>query len=1213
MARVNVPPDNEGGSSRDSSNRSKRQKQYQEALSYEAAFQKKKQELIRSASVKQRQEELKNLDKLYSEEMIKAKRNAKTNEDLERDLAKIKAKMLSDYEKKSAALQEELRKKEYEAHTFATSCALKSINTQNVHERARTAAILADQQKIQNKKLQAAKKIQLEELRASKELATTDAERERISEEIRRIKQETGNAAKLEAKYREDANKYSEAAKRVDFQRLGASEKLAKKEQELADLRNSMQSEVSSVDSEIAAKKMDLEASSGKPRKSASISKEISKLEGKRQEIVNKYEPKISEISNSIEGPGGYREQANSKGTLVSSSNVESEETSVSAEFVKYLVDILSCLTNFNSAFHTYASSIGSRSSGVDTASEISTSKASAVTADSDLVSGLRDLVDKATTDDAVLRSELYSKIDSLVTMGAEQAASNAISRADEESNKDEAASKMSRVRDLRDMVSDANIEKTKEDHVASKKADIELRKAEAAVRKAQHEAERGDKALMKDAALSKAVAVMQNSLAALEDMCKTIDNNINSYFQYQAEMNARLQGTDLDYEDILKTLTNNLGMSMLVRQQDYIENIKKIVDAGIMHNTETRAFLATVSDKIANTFDVFDANLLKLVKLQQNDSTAARLGLESQLNKLLNSYFSDSSYLSDGTHDNVTSAILQASSMLSNEMSLEFEYMVHKWLGALYSMGVDSSTLTSIAKGLNSLGTGNVTDLSGNESLQALLAMSANKGGESYADILTNGLNAESTNNLLKGMIEYLMEIASNTDNNQVVKSAYSDLFGLNISDLRAVINLTKDDIESLSMLSTSYSKSVQETQDELSEVIKRTHMSVALQNLFDNALLGASLDIGKNPVSYGMWKTLNVIEGLTGGIALPFINVFGSGFDLNTTVTQLAKSGMAGLAMMSNLIGALGSGGLSTGMDINEWNNVEMTARGSANKFLATGTESGFSSSTRLDYAGSGSTDDVKTTEMSDAADSADEDKEIVNKNQQDTEDVPLKTMENTLGIWQSVADGEDTIYKQAVVTNELLQTISDRLVDVPDINSLLAPNRVFLSSYLDSSSGMSYDFDRGFMSVDLSKMGGASVKSKVSDSLKNAKLSEFDGDIWEIIAEGNINNVSNMSLRNLVPTLMAADDVKEYAKIQQLNKIIFPEYVRATIDGYSASAKEYNEGLINKLLAKAGYDVNSTSNIDEESVHPIVRQLIAWLEDPTTVLRVEKSSIF
>jgi hypothetical protein len=46
------------------------------------------------------------------------------------------------------------------------------------------------------------------------------------------------------------------------------------------------------------------------------------------------------------------------------------------------------------------------------------------------------------------------------------------------------------------------------------------------------------------------------------------------------------------------------------------------------------------MTDKLVTTFNAFDSNLLAIIRLQQADSTAARLGMEAILTKNLNSMF---------------------------------------------------------------------------------------------------------------------------------------------------------------------------------------------------------------------------------------------------------------------------------------------------------------------------------------------------------------------------------------------------------------------------------------------------------------------------------------------------------------------------------------------------------------------------------------------
>ena len=44
--------------------------------------------------------------------------------------------------------------------------------------------------------------------------------------------------------------------------------------------------------------------------------------------------------------------------------------------------------------------------------------------------------------------------------------------------------------------------------------------------------------------------------------------------------------------------------------------------------------------------------------------------------------------------------------------------------------------------------------------------------------------------------------------------------------------------------------------------------HISTMVENYFDNVMKSAAGDIANNAVSYTLWKTLDLVEGLTGGI---------------------------------------------------------------------------------------------------------------------------------------------------------------------------------------------------------------------------------------------------------------------------------------------------------------------------------------------------------
>lgn len=476
----------------------------------------------------------------------------------------------------------------------------------------------------------------------------------------------------------------------------------------------------------------------------------------------------------------------------------------------------------------------------------------------------------------------------------------------------------------------------------------------------------------------------MEAAGKALNALTAAIDGNIQSMYEHQGYLNARLQGiTDNDnagWKAIMKT-TTNIGMSGIVTQKEVVAKIKEAVDSGIAYNVELRAFLASTAENIASTFNAFDSNLLRLIRIQQNDTTTARLGMEATLLRMLNSTFKDNSYLQDAA-DTVAGAILDASSQLSKEQSLEFEYIVQKWLGALYSLGLSQEAVSTIAEGINYLGTGNVEALNSNDSLQTLMAMSASKGGIDYADILTAGLNPQKTNDLLKSMVEYLQSIARNTDNNQVTKQAFTNLFGISMSDLKAISNITAQEITELHSNVLSYTDAQNETTNQLNKIMSRMHISKLIENSFDNIMTTTATLIGSTGITYGLWKTLNVIEDLTGGIALPFVNVMGFGVDPHATVTGLGKLGMVGLGLIGSVANGIIQAFNGGATNLSKWGTIDgAIVRGSTLSNIKSGFTEGTSASVDLIGTGSASGEDVKSTSLADASKDAEKDGKIIN----------------------------------------------------------------------------------------------------------------------------------------------------------------------------------------------------------------------------------------
>ena len=338
----------------------------------------------------------------------------------------------------------------------------------------------------------------------------------------------------------------------------------------------------------------------------------------------------------------------------------------------------------------------------------------------------------------------------------------------------------------------------------------------------------------------------LENAMQGLADAALDIGNKVGEQFddyastfsQYQSAIDTRLQGSDTTFKSLEKLVRKNLAASTYLKQEKMLESLNSLIEEGVAYNIEQRAYLQAMQDKLVTTFDAFDSNLLRIIRLQQSDSTVARMGMEAQLTKYLNAMFQDTYYLSN-VFDSVSQSIFELTSQLDRDTSVELEYTLQKWLGSMSALGVGDSTLTTIAEMINALGTGNVETLSGNTGMQNLIVTAANRSGMSYSGLLTEGLNVESVDKLMRGIVDYIQEIA--VTENQVVRSQYANLFGVTLSDMTAIMNLTTKDLESISRNMLSYSQAINQTEELLSTVGKRMHIKTQIDNIFDNI----SLDI--------------------------------------------------------------------------------------------------------------------------------------------------------------------------------------------------------------------------------------------------------------------------------------------------------------------------------------------------------------------------------
>lgn len=470
-------------------------------------------------------------------------------------------------------------------------------------------------------------------------------------------------------------------------------------------------------------------------------------------------------------------------------------------------------------------------------------------------------------------------------------------------------------------------------------------------------------------------------AIKSLSSLAQQLENKMEEIASNKSAVDTRLQGSSSEtwagsyWDQIVHDMTSISSINPYFKQEDFANKIKEFVDIGIAFDLEQRAFLATISNKIATTFEAADGTLLRLIRIQQADSTAGRLGMEAALNSFLNNMYENTEYLKQ-VASSVRSSLAEMEALMEGAEAAEVEYQVQKWLGSLYSVGMSQDAVSKISNTLGQIAAGQIEGLNG-DGAGNLLIMAANEAGLSIADILTEGLDASNTNKLMQAVVNYLADIAESTKDNRVVQQQLANVFGVRASDLKAATNLaSKDSVSAISSNSMTYDSMLGYLTAMAGSMGQRTSMGEMMTNIWNNVNYSLAGSMASNPISYFMYKIASLLDSTTGGIAIPAISVVGNMVDLETTVADLIRVASVGTGVLGSL-GSLVSGltnsfsgvamleqlGIKTGAEI------AITPRGggfSGNIGAAGGTvsESGY-------WAGNASSNDIKNSTMQEAND--------------------------------------------------------------------------------------------------------------------------------------------------------------------------------------------------------------------------------------------------
>ena len=266
----------------------------------------------------------------------------------------------------------------------------------------------------------------------------------------------------------------------------------------------------------------------------------------------------------------------------------------------------------------------------------------------------------------------------------------------------------------------------------------------------------------------------------------------------------------------------------------------------------------------------------------------------------------------------------------MSMQQSNEFEFQVQKWLSALSGLGLSENTASSLAQALGNLGSGNIESLLGSN-MGNLILMSSNRMGTSIGEVLSQGLNSNTTNNLLASIVDFVQDMWANSKDNNVVLSQLSNTFGLTVSDVRSIANMSYSIKQSLYNTELSTQAMYDELGYQFDQMANRMNIATIMDNAFKNFEFQTGATLASNPATYALWKIADFIGSTTSGINIPHATVLGTGVDLNTTVDNLLKLGLVGVSTIKNIpnianaVKSLGSGAsMLSAMGIEEGSTI-------------------------------------------------------------------------------------------------------------------------------------------------------------------------------------------------------------------------------------------------------------------------------------------------
>lgn len=510
-------------------------------------------------------------------------------------------------------------------------------------------------------------------------------------------------------------------------------------------------------------------------------------------------------------------------------------------------------------------------------------------------------------------------------------------------------------------------------------------------------------------------IANREKTVKAFSNFAKQLEGTVKEIAYSQTAIDTRLYGSNNEklggsyWKQLSWNIGSNVAISPFVKQADVVDNLKTLVGKGIAYNVEQRAFLDTISDKIATTFEATDATLLKLVRIQQADSTAARLGMEAALNQFLNSMYETTEYMTEAAAS-IRANIYEASALMGAAEATAFEYQVQKWMGSLYSAGFNNTS--GLSGALGKLAAGDISAVT-DGGYGNLLVMAANKANLSIAEILAEGLDDTETNQLMQAMVSYLGQIYDETKNSKVVAQQFANVYGLTASDLKAAANLAKS-TGAISKSNLGYGNFMNQLNSMANSMWSRTSMGEMMENIWGNFQYGLAEGMANDPVLYTLYNTASILSDVTGGIDFSIPMYMGTGTAQTFNIADMMRVGALGGSMLAG-VGKLLSGLSSVG-GFSGSGMLKAFGVGNGLNTISYGTGTGFetitsgASTSNSGYVGNTEGSDVQNKTMQDAKDDTNEQLAVAKDEDEETK---LSTVdEHIVQIYQLLTDVVDGV---------------------------------------------------------------------------------------------------------------------------------------------------------------------------------------------------------